>query len=691
MARVGTYNLISDFQASDTDSGYARLDPYWIVAIYRLGQPLSFDRSKMASGSKDLSEGALLRAQKPLIITGDITHVSVSNHKSSHTKSLMFSLKQTNINYHTEILPDDWAFCWMVNNRDDYLSLLQRIDAGDPSKPCNRFGDGLKFIGRVDDVFKDIHISDPKQGTKVSSYSVKCTGFRELETQFFYDHSLASKDLLDQDIGQWLTRLGVQVEKIFGANAERGIDQDNVNRIIPTLLDLIVGQGPDPDSNIDVEGPRGDITATPTVQNQKRTDGVKSAEYAYLVPVSVGNVLGKAHSGDVMSYADILELVIGVQSYSNKDGYKVFVPDLNQDVKLNRHVTPFQMMGTFLPYMPDFANRPLWQVFQQYLNPTVNEMYTAIKVNPDGFLVPTITCRQIPFTTDAFVLPKDNQNDNGTTLPSVSAPASVVNASSQISNFHTTKFLDLPRWVIPATLVKGLHYGRSNATRCNFVHVYGQSSYLSDANVPIQAQMLNNPPVRDDIDIMRSGLRPYMATVECWVDDQVGRVPSQWISLVADWMIGSHLTFNGTIELYGVQAPIADGDNVEFDGIVYHVMSVNHTASITSEGDKTWSTHLEFCNGMRDTEDSGVPVGSTTQDVAAGKVPIYPGFKKSDGRFYDPGITEEQPPTTGGDTHRPARQSTVYADPASDPNQQQDSQSQLAGIKTHSISSLGDL
>lgn len=265
--------------------------------------------------------------------------------------------------------------------------------------------------------------------------------------------------------------------------------------------------------------------------------------------------------------------------------------------------------------------------------------------------MPTMVMRQIPFTTDAFVRPTDPLPDASDKLDAISggsAEPPFLFESNKIGNFSTTKFLDLPRWVIPSTMVQHVHIGRSNATRTNFVHVYGQSSYLSAANVPIQAQMLENPPVRDDLDIMRSGLRPYMTTVECWVDDQVGRVPSQWIALIADWTIGSHLTFNGTIQSYGIQSPICEGDNLLFDGVVYHIQAVSHMAMMdTIGGKKQWMTSVEVCNGMRDVPD-GVTPAYTDEDVSVGLVPIYPGFAEGDNTTHDPGLTAEHRRTTGG-------------------------------------------
>ena len=658
MARAGKYNLIQDYFSFDTDAGfdvteeitddtYVTMDPYWIVAVFRLGSPVSFSRREGKS-NKNASDGALLRNNKPLVITDDCLNISVTGSKSNHLKTMQLALKQSTVNYLVEILPGDYVIGWIMNNRTKFESVLGRLDKLDPDDPCNRFTDGLKFVGRIDDVFKNLHI-DPQLGTKTVMYSIKASGFQELDTQLYYDYALASSDVMKQDIGTYLARLGSSINKIFGQQTKGQIEQDNVNRIIPELVDLIVGTGPKRENTIRVLNADGTKqSATPSTDND--------SPYAYLVPLSVGSVLGR-HAADnddkvagVMSYAQLMEMMIGTQSYSNTSGSRVFVPDIdpgNERTAVNRSFTTQPMMGTFLPMMPDFANRPLWSVFQQYLNPAINELYTALKVNDKGLVVPTVTMRQIPFTTDAFVQPADPPpSDSDVNLaggeegPMTASQYLRTNFPVAKANHHTTKFLDLPRWQIPPVLVRGMNVGRSNASRVNFVHVYGQSAYLSDHNVPIQAQMIRNPPLRDDLDIMRSGMRPYMMTVECWVNDQVGKVAGYWIGLIADWTMGSHLTLNGQIELYGVQSPIAEGDNVEIDSIVYHVMTVTHTANINpGNGMKDWSTILAVCNGMRDVDTNKTSIQ-----------PLYPGISKDDNTSFDPGITAENQVTTGGDS-----------------------------------------
>ena len=654
-ARAGTYDLIQDFDLT-VDDGYISTDPHWIVAVFRLGVPVSFSRKLMAS-NHSATEGGLLRADKPLVITDDCIQIQVSNSKTGHIKQMTCVLKQTTVNYLVEILPGDYVLAWMMNNRETFETVLSKIDALDPEDPANFFQSGLKFVGRVDDVNKSITV-DPTSGTKNTAYSIKGSGFQELDTQLFYDYALASSDVMKQDIGTYLARLGQSINKIFGQQTKGQIERDNINRIIPTLVDLIVGDGPDRKNAIHVRNADGTKQSnTPSVDNE--------APFAYIVPLSVGRVLGRDNPGKegVMSYADLMEMSIGVETYSVKSGPHTFTPDFDPnhpEGRPNRRYGSQPLMGTFLPMMPDFANRPLWAVFQQYLNPSINEMYTALKLNADGLIVPTVTARQIPFTTDSFVMPGDPpalpegnlpEGSDAAYLYSIGAvtAAQYFQATEKATKVNTTRFLDLPRWHIPSTMIRSVNIGRSNATRVNFVHVYGQSAYLSEGNVPIQAQMIRNPPVRDDLDIARSGLRPYMMTVECWVNDQVGKVGGAWIALISDWTMGSHLTLNGHIDMIGVQSPIAEGDNIEFDGVVYHIMNVGHSASInTQSGIKQFTTTLQICNGMRDIEP-----GKTAEQ------PIYPGLSKLDNTRHDPGLTAEHRVSTGGDS----KNSATWDDP----------------------------
>ncbi len=626
-----SYNLLSDFGVAKAD--YLSVNAHWAIAVIRLGYPLSFDRSTMSANTSDLTQGALLRADKPLIITGDCTNINITGSKSSHTKSMNATLKQTETNYLVELMPGDWVMAWMTSNADDFETLLKKIERNNPDNPCNTWSDGFKFIGRIHNVRKNVTVN-PGTGLKTATYSLQCTGFEELDTQFFYDAGLASKDTVEKDIGSWLARIGRDVSNLYASDARTGIQLNNVDVLIPTMIDIIVGKGVSTNTSPTIAaGANGQdtVTAAPT----------KDAPLAYIIPTMVGRLLGKtqedASKKTVLAYCDILELLQGVQTYPGED---TFTPQLNKAKSTpQRRVTTTPMLGTFLPSPPEFTNRPLWGVLQQFLNPAINEMYTALRVNPEGRVVPTIVLRQIPFTTDAFDPDSQYVKDRvqqGTGTGKTSLPD---------GKLPFTRFLSLPRWQMPGVMVHSCDIGRSNATRINFVHVYGQALY-SKANISIGAQIVNNPPIMDSLDIQRSGLHSYMTTINCAVQDEVDEVPGLWMSLVADWMIGSQYTLNGHIESVLIQSPIVEGDNLEWDGVVYHIESVSHTGNVDASGMKTARTSLTLTNGMR--SDNGDD--STVIRNDDGEFPSYPGFKKTDNTATDPKTQGDGGRTTGDDS-----------------------------------------
>jgi hypothetical protein len=102
---------------------------------------------------------------------------------------------------------------------------------------------------------------------------------------------------------------------------------------------------------------------------------------------------------------------------------------------------------------------------------------------------------------------------------------------------------------------------------------------------------------------------------------------------IADFMMGSHLTLNGTITLVGVDRPICEGDNLEWDGVVYHIETVSHVCQIDPmSGRRMFSTTLSVTNGMRTDLDSRL-VDDT--------ISMYAGVLEGDSRSLDPGITNE--------------------------------------------------
>lgn len=568
---TNSFNVLNDFKGG-TDS-YVSTSPFWIVAIYRLRNPNTFNR-KWKSGVGSIPDGVGIFS-KPLILSDSCPQISISSTKSRPITSLQGLLYPTE-DFLKKIFPGDYAFAWMMNNKETYDSVLERLNR---NEACNFFTDGFKFFGKIESIRKQI-VQNP-EGHKMSRYSFNATGFSEFDNTLFYDPYLAEKT---PELGTYFGKLGTELNSII-ANNGLGI---SVTRAIPVLVDLLMGSGVP--SNL----ARGNTD--PALRSTAGLEG----EYSYILPKSIGAVMGKTLSsknGGVMAYADLLEMVYGIQKYSDSQIISIdldeiglaangkksqnlyrekhlgrpFTPDGTGD-ESSRRFTGIEMLGTFTPDNPQFFNTSIWNILRQYLNPVVNEMYVTLRVNNSGRVVPTLVLRQHPYTTNRYT-----------------------------GDLEVTKFDNLPRWIIPDVLIKSIDLGRSDALRVNFVHTYGSNQ--ANGSRGMSEQIVQNPPVRDDIDIARSGFRPYMQSVPCSISDtrssSNGRgQPAKWMEILSDFTMGQHLTLTGSINTVGIQSPICIGDNIEYDGALFHIESVTHTCSESSDGKKDFSTTLQLSHGV---------------------------------------------------------------------------------------------
>lgn len=607
-----SYDIIQDFvvdaQAQDLD---ASVSADWCLAVIRFKNPLTYDRNSQLSFSTLYEDGVMTRGA-PLIIRDDCIQVQVSNTKSSHLTQLSATLIPGK-NYLSEIMPGDWIFCWMANDSptiDNVISDVLKLN------PANGFRDGLKFMGRVGSVRRSLQQGEG--GPRTIRYNLSASGFTEFDATLFFEPHLAENI---PAIGQYFAALGTQLDKLIDEGGE-GI---SVNKALVLFLDLLLGQG----INKNLGLPSND----PELQSTAGLD----APYSYVVPGAVGALIGKTNKSkpDLLSAADLIEFVYGRQTYGNSSASSAtslanpsrkadeslwgsrFNPDGAQDAG-SRRFTGNEMLGTFLPTPPQFTDKSVWSILNQYLNPAVNEMYTCLRVNGNGKVVPTLVARQIPFSTD--LAPSD---------PAV------------------TKFLDLPRWRVHPLLVRHDDIGRSDAMRVNFVHVYGDDG--GQTMDPVAGQIVLAPPYRDDLDIARSGLRPYMMTVANRPSDNVDGTPAKkWMAILSDILMGQQLTLTGLIEMFGIQVPICPGDNLEWDGAVFHIESVTHSCQIEGRR-KSFVTTCALSHGL-----SAQPTG--------GNLGLFAGVTPSNLTTYEPGLTTDtrvynpdgtQASLTEGVTNRP--------------------------------------
>jgi hypothetical protein len=582
-----------------TGEGVVSTSPSWLICVVRFKHIATFDRSAQTSWSRDASEAAAERQM--MIIRDDCLSVMTSSGKGSHVKNLVATLAHSQTNYAAQIMTGDWLFCWMAQDSERIDDIARRLREG---KACNDFLDGLKFMGRVYSCRRQRQL-DPGTGQKRVSYALQGNGFTEFNAKLYWDPYMS---VAFPDVNTWMGQMGVAFDKFLSKD---GID---INGAIPELVELLFGRGiskkaanPDGDAALQI------VTGL--------TEGEGEAPFSYVVPMSVGKIMGResrSKSSGVLAYADLLGLISGVQKYEHDSAFALDVAGLAENPEAAKFVPTSlkPMLGSFLPAIPQLSGRTVWSVLRQYLNEPVNEMYTCLRTNDSGKVLPTLVVRQLPFTTEI------KKGDD------------------------RTAFLELPRWTAPESMLYSDDIGRSDALRINFVHLLGQSSAQTQPN-NYTYQLVRSPPVRDDQDIRRSGLQPDIQIVACGIEDQE-RGPKKWMELRADMVMGQHLTLNGTLNMVGVQEPICEGDNFELDGVVFHIESVQHTCAVGGDGKKRFMTTLALTSGMlADPDAAFLKPGVTNVDQA-----LYPFTGGGDELTHsDPGHSGESTNETGDTTN----------------------------------------
>lgn len=629
------YDLIGDYGQS-TDSDAITMTPFWIVAVVRMINPSTFSRVKLASFSTDPTDGIGQR-KPPLIVTSDCIKLQITGGKDSHLKNLAAVIVGSEVNYLAEVFPGDWVGAWIVNDQSKFNDLVKRIGDGDQ---CNGFSDGFKFLGRVANVRKTLAV-DPSSGFKSVRYQVSAVGFKELDSQTFFEPGLEQGD---PGTASWMARADKDLlDSLTGVG--RGSVFVSANEAIPFFTNLLLGDGiPKSLSN------RGG-DENPELQEITGLTQQKDAPFAYIMPKIISNWMGKksrapTKDGGMAAYADILEMIIGLQRYTgdaidqtlflNNDFLKgakkgrnpiVFIPDgvFGQGGLVKATSTP--LLSQFLPQPQSFSGRTVWSALQDFLNPVINEMYTCLRMNQDGSVVPTIIVRQLPFSSNAIV---------GKQVSKVNDPG-VANDQDEVfmlafDSVEVTPFLELPRWKLDPGMVWHVDLGRSDSMRFNFVRIHGQNP-LTNRETIEASQDIRNPPMRDNLDIQRNGLRIASSVVDCSPSDAQDGGVRKWSVIVSDILMGQHMALTGTISCVGIQAPICEGDNLEFDDTVFHIESVIHECSIDQGGRKSWTTSVMLSHGMLSDTSSSFQVDNDK--------PVYAGLKEDSNMQYNPGLTSD--------------------------------------------------
>src|ERR1700677_4076637 len=130
------YEVLKDYLGLDqsdplpANTGDISMAPYWLIAVYRYRQAVTFSRLTMQSITAPPDDAVRLAGNGPLIITSDCLGLTVESNKSSFSGSLTAQLIQREVNYLSEILPGDWVGAWICTNEFKIQDVILRLKAG---------------------------------------------------------------------------------------------------------------------------------------------------------------------------------------------------------------------------------------------------------------------------------------------------------------------------------------------------------------------------------------------------------------------------------------------------------------------------------------------------------------------------------------------------------------------------------
>lgn len=593
--------------------------PRLVVAVWPFKVKDGFDRLQLKSTNSDYME-----TEGPLFLDPMCVAAQTSSSKRSHVSQAKLTCLDPDDELHVRIANGDWMAVWMVNSPEDATKIREAILN---NSSANDFRSGLKFLGRVFGISRSITV-EPNSGAKNTRYLISGVGFGEFDTAIYFDPSLSMKQ--DFTVLFW-ARLNKGLDAMFDAGP-----LISVGEALPHLVDTFIGSGLNPAVNAD-----SDLKRTPNTNIK--------------VPTSVAMMLGRTvpdNNQSSVTYSSIMEAYYGVQSYGGRTGnheWSGFIPDLKGSEKSTQHTLPVPLQGTLSPLVQPWAGVPMWSIWQQFLNRSINELYTCLRVDPRGSIVPTLVARQFPFTTDQFQA--KFAVDGG--APTLSTTEEVINintgmkerrtkttvlqgppTNSQVIPIPCTRFTTLPRWKVDPKLVLQYSTSKANAMRLNYLQLKARTPNQAPIDLPLQRALWD--PIADQADIERSGLYPYISTTNtlaplvenAGLDDEGTAAGIKiWNHILADQMMGGHLKYSGSLQMRGIQEPICEGDNLEIDNLVYHIEGVSHSMWINGQGGgMSFTTTCHISNGVPADGSAAVPdtdmresIRSTTEDsVAAG-------------------------------------------------------------------------
>lgn len=566
---MGSYkNIKIGFNASDSH----QQNPRAIIAIFPyINTKVNLVNYKLiGKGPSTPTDFLSLRSSNPIILTNDILSLNINTAKEGLSHSLSSILAPHSYNYLALCGPSDYIMAWIVNSDTDFKRVIENLKS---NKAANDFDSGLKFVGQIQTIQENYRVVG--NGAKVIRYNLNALGFQAYQSQVVFSPFITAGDQQDSNRIFFASDF---FKKIGGSYLDLIKNNLSVQEQFIFFHQVLLGVGPG-----QVDNGNGKV--------DKYNNTVKNA---FNIPAEVAKTLGqkdKADSNSKFTYADVVSLIIGIQQYSEGSSISKLGPDVvgisssDQGTVFTNSNSAYKLTGKRLVNLSPTMNATIIGILQEHSNSVINEIYTTLRPKPlsdNNEIVPTMVCRQIPFSK--------KKNDK----------------------LKTTQFLDLPRFEIDQKIVLSYDISKSDALRLNTVSVSLQPVISSSNAFATQTQNVLYGGWSTDVgDIRRNGQKSYQAVIsddafttsqdkngKNQVGSQNDAVLQSYNDLISDYLENQHLMYSGNIQTYGIQEPICVGENIQFGEIVGHIESINHSYQVINNGQVNFFTAIDFSHGM---------------------------------------------------------------------------------------------
>lgn len=511
---------------SKQNSCVIKIHPYESSVDVDLLQLTASDKGGILG--EEIAPTKAFSTKNPIVIDNDVIECSISKSKFSPVGSFSFTLKQgksergqslpntKQLNYAKILQPGAWVTIWIKSG-------LPKDIQQNSSK-----NSGLKLVGFIEDVA--IIERDEKNGIPSLEYVVTGSDIGKVFLTDLFFSPVLQNNAVSSFLGANLMN---NSNKLTKSNDSASLFTPDA--AIKKLLQFCLGSG---------------------------LDKISSANQMWYIPKTLMATLTNV----AVEEQKIQPAVVNVLDISSKIGLHKYA---------GTSFTTNPLYGkTIFPTIP--AQGTIWSLLQFVLNPSMNELYVDL-VETNGKLVPTVVCRQFPFSV----------NSTSNMSPFKGKVKDIVSSDKK------TNFISLPKHKIQSAELYEKAIRKTNKDRVNHISIV--PSVVGNDVGALYASMLNVSSIK------KYGLKSVQF-VNTYSLDKIET--KEALYLAVDWFFKAHALYKGRLKIVGPDSYLSVGNNllIEDQSELFHIDGVTYQFRQNPNGTNQYIATVDVSHGIHSSE-----------------------------------------------------------------------------------------